>query len=384
MGVTFSDDTSCERITGNRAALAQFEVQDTDNLSASAPDAGSQGRQVRYFLDGQEVPAADLPLQRAVAENREVAPVELEVHLPSGRRWFVSASAAPLRGRGGAVTGGVAVTVDVTARNQAEEALRRAFTQLAETDRRKDEFIAVLSHELRNPLSPIRYALPLIQREPLPAHAARAADIIDRQVSHLTRLVDDLLDVSRVTHGKIELRRHPVLLSTVLAAAVEASAPEVAAGRHQLSVEASDGPLWVNADTERLAQVVTNLINNSARYTPHGGHIRLDAVQDGDHAVIRVRDDGGGIAAEHLGTVFEMFQRGHHLTQTQGLGIGLALSKRLIEMHGGTITAHSAGLGCGAEFVVRLPLSPAPAPRPAVDSADSDRARPPPPRARRR
>lgn len=250
---------------------------------------------------------------------------------------------------------------DITERKQAEESLREAA-------RRKDEFIAILSHELRNPLAPIRYAVPLLQREQLAESGVRALAVIDRQLGHLTRLVDDLLDVSRIATGKIELRRDHVTLGAVVTAAIEGASPAVAAGHHTLKVAVPEEPVWLYADAARLAQVVANLLDNSAKYTPHGGRIELEAGQEDDHAFIRVHDSGVGISAEVLPSVFEMFHQGNtpfvsHKSEG-GLGIGLALARRLIEMHDGAISAHSAGVGQGAEFVVRLPLA-----RPAAPSA---------------
>jgi signal transduction histidine kinase/ActR/RegA family two-component response regulator len=263
----------------------------------------------------------------------------------------------------------VAIVENITDRKRAEEALTSANARLAEADRRKDEFIAILSHELRNPLAPIRYALPLLQRERLGQPAARAVAVVDRQLLHLTRLVDDLLDVSRITRGKLELQKDYVTLGSIVNAATEAASPIVTAARHTLKINVANDPIWMHADAARLAQVVTNLLNNSAKYTPRGGEIALEAGTEGGEAVIRVRDNGIGIPAEALPTIFEMFRQvsgpdrgrgadsaGPDKTQG-GLGIGLALVKRLVEMHGGSIDARSDGPGRGAEFVVRLPIA---------------------------
>jgi signal transduction histidine kinase len=247
--------------------------------------------------------------------------------------------------------------VELAERRRVEQALREANARLAEADSRKDEFLAILSHELRNPLAPIRYALPLLQREQLREPGARAAAVIERQVEYLARLVDDLLDVSRITRGRIELRRDYVTLGSILTAAVEAASPAVAAARHTLRIAVPEQPIWLHADAARIGQVVTNLLNNSAKYTPRGGDIALEAGLENGQAFVRVRDTGVGIAAQVLPTVFEMF---HQVTAPDkskgGLGIGLALVKRLVEMHGGTVEAFSAGVGQGAEFAVRLPV----------------------------
>ncbi len=251
-----------------------------------------------------------------------------------------------------AADGRIAVFVrDVTERKRAEAALRDA-------DRRKDEFIAMLSHELRNPLAPIRYALQVIAAAPLPERAAHAFGTVSRQVNHLVRLVDDLLDVSRITRGKIELRRQPVTLASVVDRAVESVGPFVDEARHALSVRLPDEAIWMDVDPDRISQVITNLLTNAAKYTPPGGRITVEADRDGNQAVVRVTDDGIGSPPEALPTLFQMFSQEDRLYRSkEGLGIGLALSKQLIEMHGGTIEAHSAGAGQGAEFVVRLPVT---------------------------
>ena len=255
----------------------------------------------------------------------------------------------------------LSLVLDNTERERAVAALRHANAQLEESDRSKDEFIAVLSHELRNPLAPIRYALPVLDDDPSGEEARRARAVIGRQADHLTRLVDDLLDVSRITRGQIELRREDVTIAAVVAAAVEAASPSLSAERHTLEVAVPDEPIWVHADPARLSQVLTNLLNNSAKFTPRGGAITIEAWPDGDEAFVRVRDNGIGIPADALPKVFDMFRRIDQPARTQGgLGIGLGLVKRLIEMHGGRVDARSDGTGHGAEFTVRLPKTAAP------------------------
>jgi PAS domain S-box-containing protein len=235
----------------------------------------------------------------------------------------------------------------------------RLYQAVREADRRKDEFLALLGHELRNPLAPIRNALQILK---LPgANAAiveRAREMMERQVEHLVRLVDDLLDVSRIMRGKVELRREPVELATVVARAVETSQPALDAKDHRLTMSLPAEPLWVNGDLVRLAQVVSNLLNNAAKYTESGGQIWLTAAREEDEAVLRVRDTGIGIAPELLPRLFDMFFQAERRTGDvqSGLGIGLSLVQGLVELHGGSVQAYSAGPGAGSEFVIRLPL----------------------------
>jgi CheY-like chemotaxis protein/two-component sensor histidine kinase len=234
------------------------------------------------------------------------------------------------------------------------------YQALRETDRRKDEFLATLAHELRNPLAPISNALQILRMPRLDAGTVeRSRDMMERQVHHLVRMVDDLLDVSRVMRGKIELRRERVELAMIVARAVETVQPLLDAQQHQLSVHLPLESLPIDADPVRLAQVVGNLLTNAAKYTEPGGRIWLTAERDGDAAALRVRDTGIGIAPHMLPRIFELFvQVDHASTKAQGgLGIGLTLVKNLVEMHNGTVEACSEGLGKGSEFVVRLPLS---------------------------
>lgn len=233
---------------------------------------------------------------------------------------------------------------------QAEAALRDA-------DRRKDEFLAVLAHELRNPLAPIRTALELLRfRSDDRDVVEHVQGVMERQVGQMVRLIDDLLDVSRIARGKLELRRERIELAHVVQTAIEISRPLIDAMEHRLIISLPDSPLFVDGDMARLAQIFANLLNNAAKYTPKGGLIHVTAEQRGQEIITTVSDTGVGIAKEHLGSVFAMFaQVAPHQDQTHGgLGIGLALSRALVEMHGGRIFARSGGLGMGSEFVVRL------------------------------
>ena len=229
---------------------------------------------------------------------------------------------------------------------------------LTEADRRKDEFLATLAHELRNPLSPIRNGLDILRASPVASNAEEIRDMMDRQLSHLVRLVDDLLDVSRVSQGKVELRKDQIALSELFKTAVEASNPLISAGRHELILDLPETEVWLDADLTRLSQVVSNLLNNAAKYTPDGGRIALSARRDRDEVLISISDNGIGIPSEMLPRVFDLFTqvRGNLDRSRGGLGIGLALVKQLVEMHGGATFAESAGPGKGSSFRLRLPV----------------------------
>jgi signal transduction histidine kinase/DNA-binding response OmpR family regulator len=235
----------------------------------------------------------------------------------------------------------------------------RLYSAVQQADRQKNDFLSMLAHELRNPLAPIRNAVTILRSSDSDQPARDwAGGVIDRQVTHLVRLVDDLLDVSRITRGKIRLRRELVEIAAVVAHAVEASRPEIIARGHALSVTVPPAPIQVNGDPARLAQVITNLLNNAAKYTEPGGRVWLSVETTEHEAVIRVRDTGIGIPADMLGTVFDLFTQGDHSLDRSagGLGIGLTLVHRLVGLHGGTVTAASDGPGCGSEFTIRLPL----------------------------
>jgi PAS domain S-box-containing protein len=254
----------------------------------------------------------------------------------------------------------VVLFTDITEHRRTEVELRRLADDLAEQDRRKTEFLATLAHELRNPLAPIRSGLQLMRRaKGDPSALARVQDIMDRQLDHLVHLVDDLLDVARITRGQIELKPASIDLDDVVRAAVDTSMPLIESSRHRLDLRLPAEPLHLYADPIRLTQVVSNLLNNAAKYTPRGGAILVAAERDGDQAVIVVSDNGIGIPPESLGAVFRMFTQVAHpaLRSQGGLGIGLSLVRSLVELHGGTVTAASPGIDAGSVFTVRLPLA---------------------------
>jgi signal transduction histidine kinase/CheY-like chemotaxis protein len=245
---------------------------------------------------------------------------------------------------------------------ELEQRVRDRTSKLLEADQRKDEFLATLAHELRNPLAPIRFALESLKPGTPPAAAARARDVIERQVRQLVRLVDDLLDVSRITANKIQLRRELHQLAPLMEAAVESIMPLVAATEQTVELRVPPPPIHVSGDGTRLVQIFANILNNAVKFTPSGGHIWFTADQQADEVVVRVRDTGMGIAADALPHVFEMFQQAEPALERTagGLGIGLTLARRLVEMHEGRIDIRSAGEGQGTEVEIRLPIVAAP------------------------
>jgi PAS domain S-box-containing protein len=287
---------------------------------------------------------------RAAAEPR---PFETQARFrrSDGVYRWVKSKGVPRLTEDGTLLGYVGCSVDITDIKRSEEALREA-------DQRKDEFLATLAHELRNPLAPIRASLQILRMASNAAPAAEVHDMLERQVGQMVRLVDDLLEVSRITRGQIELRRERIELGAIIRAALETSSPLVEAGRHEVAVSLPTERLWLEADPLRLAQVFANLLNNAAKYTEAGGRIRVRAAREGEHVMVSVKDSGIGIPAEKIPKVFNLFAQidATNSRAQGGLGIGLALAKRLVEMHGGRIDALSGGPGTGSEFRVRLPL----------------------------
>ena len=265
---------------------------------------------------------------------------------------------------------------DITERKQLEQELRRRLGELAETDRRKDEFLAMLAHELRNPVAAIRSAVQLTDRHGDEQQIGWSMAVINRQIEHLARLIDDLLDVSRITRGKIELRRETVDVSSILKSAVATVQPFIERRKHELAVSVEPGTSWLEADPTRLEQIVVNLLMNAGKYTEDGGHLWLSAEREGNDIIIRVRDTGIGIPPEKLPEMFELFAQGDRsLARTEGgLGIGLTLVRSLAERHGGSVSATSAGPGKGSEFLVKLPAARRP-------EAEAGQAGPPGPHA---
>jgi PAS domain S-box-containing protein len=295
-------------------------------------------------------------VKRLVAQAG-TAPCTLETRLQlDGRLAPVQVSASPLGLEHMAI---VALVTDLSDEKE-KAALIAAREALQRADRQKDEFLATLAHELRNPLAPIRTAVDLLRTgDPERDKLDYCQDVIARQVGHMARLLDDLLDVSRVSRGKLELRKERVPVAELIRHGTESSHPTIVAGGHHLTTIVAVEPILLDVDPTRLAQVISNLLNNAARYSEPGSRIRLAVDRDGDDAVIQVRDNGVGMRPEMLVRVFEpFFQIDRSLDRSQGgLGIGLTLVKQIVEIHGGTVTAASDGLGKGCEFTVRLPVA---------------------------
>ncbi|WP_223962353.1 hybrid sensor histidine kinase/response regulator [Paraburkholderia sabiae] len=293
------------------------------------------------------------PGRRALDGETVVPGVEVVHTDDTGREFWMRVSAAPLSNDAGDVIGACCVVQDTTQLKQAERALREA-------DRRKDEFLATLAHELRNPMAPIRSGLEILR---LTGSSSKSAEnihgMLERQVNQMVRLVDDLLEVSRIAGGKIELRRENVDLAVVLHNAVETSRALIDAGGHQLTISLPHESLTLHADPVRIAQIVANLLNNAAKYTEHGGQIWLSAHREGSEAIVSVRDNGMGIPSAMLSRIFDLFTQAERTySRAQGgLGIGLTLVRTLTEMHGGSVEARSEGPGKGSEFLVRLPIA---------------------------
>lgn len=247
---------------------------------------------------------------------------------------------------------------DLIERLRLMDELRNVAADLSDANRRKDEFLATLAHELRNPLAPLRNALQIIRLSPGQEAKDQARSMMERQLGQMVRLVDDLMDVSRITRGKVELRKERVQLSALMESAVETSRPLIEQMGHELTVTLPEHPVVVEADPIRLAQVFANLLNNAAKYSDRGGHIWLTAARQGSQVIVSVKDTGIGIPPDDLTSIFDMFnQVDRSLEMAQGgLGIGLTLVRRLVEMHHGRVSAHSEGLGRGSEFIVQFPV----------------------------
>jgi len=349
-GVTIAnDDGGIRMVSRHGQRMLQRPVEHLRVSLDAQPSAWSI-----FAPDGKEFAAADaLPLTRAVRAGEITENEEWIMRRADGVAIWVLCNAGPIRNQEGRIIGGVIVWRDVTDVKRIEE-------QLREAARQKDAFLATLAHELRNPLAPIRHGLELLaQRRGQEPELVIA--MLQRQVANMVRLIDDLLDLSRITTGKIVLQRRVVALQEVVAAAAESVQPAMQRAGHRFKVDHAEAPLFVDGDPVRLEQILVNVLTNAAKYTPPGGEIRLRIARDGDCAQIEIADNGVGIPAAMLAEVFDMFtQVARDIEHSQGgLGIGLALVRRLVELHGGSIAVHSDGQGKGTTVTLRLPLSQA-------------------------
>ena len=316
--------------------------------------------QIFHIVNEETREEAENPARRALSEGRIVGLANHTVLIAKdGTEWPLDDSAAPIKTASGQTEGAILVFREISERKRHEEQLMRQAVELEEADHRKDEFLATLAHELRNPLSPLSNALqlwPFVENNRAEARCLRG--LMDRQVRQMTRLIDDLMDVSRITSGKVHLHRQRIDVVTVIHEAVEAIKPLVEVAAQQLTLALPTHPLYVEGDVERLTQIFGNILNNAAKYSGRGGVIWVSAeVQDGK-VVVKVRDNGPGIPPHMLKKIFEMFRQGDNSLERAhgGLGIGLTLVKRLVEEHGGTVEARSEGPGKGSEFIVTLPV----------------------------
>jgi PAS domain S-box-containing protein len=321
------------------------------------------GRHISLIIPRERLGEED-HIIASLRAGRRIDHFETERVRRDGSRIQISLTVSPIKDDEGHVIGASKIVRDVTRQREAEAEREKLVAVLAETDRRKDEFLATLAHELRNPLAPLRNMLEVLKRAgDDTATVHRAHETIERQLGQLVRLVDDLMDLNRITYDRLELRHSDVELTTVILHAVEMSRPFIDSAGHELHVTLPAERIYLHADPARLAQVFGNLLNNSCKYTKPGGTIRVTASRDAENVIVSVTDNGIGIPPDKLKSIFAMFtQVDHSVDRAQGgLGIGLTLVKRLVEMHGGSIEARSAGQGHGSEFVVCLPVLVGPA-----------------------
>jgi signal transduction histidine kinase/CheY-like chemotaxis protein len=369
--VWIARDPSATRIDANRVGAEMLGVRPGRNVSVTAP-AGERPVNFRAMRDGAEIPEDELPIQAAARFGASVRDCAIDLVFDDGRVRHVIGNASPILGEDGRPRGSVGAFVDITE-------LKRAVDALREAERRKDEFLAMLSHELRNPLAGLRNSVLVLERaSPESDRAQRARAVIRRQADHMGRLVDDLLDVTRIARGKIELRRERTDVRPVVSRAAEDFQAAMDQRGLELRWSVPDEAVWVDADATRLAQIVGNLLANAAKFATPGGRVEVTLRAGEGEARISVRDTGPGIDPALLPRIFEPFVQGETTLArgAGGLGLGLALVKGIAELHGGGVAVASGVNGEGTEFVVRLPLSGAPAARPSPPVA--------PPRAGRR
>jgi len=345
-----SRDAECREIVGNETAYKLFRLPAGSNMAQSE----AEGLAFKAFRDGREIPVREWPVRAAASTGQPVRGYEFEIVFPDGTRRTVVGDAVPLLRLDGTPRGAVGAFLDITERKQMERELERQ-------NQAKDRFLAMLGHELRNPLAAMSNAMKLLAGASARERSS-LEELMGRQIQVLRRLVDDLLDLSRIEQGRIVLQKEPVgLLDLLQASALVAQSP-IAARKQELVLRLPSEPVSFLADRVRLEQVVANLLDNASKYTEQGGTIELSGAREGSDVVIRCKDNGRGISPEMQASIFEPFTRGEQdgTSSEAGLGIGLSLVERLVELHGGTISVQSGGLGAGSEFAVRLPWVKAP------------------------
>lgn len=341
-GLAWIKDADGRYVFANEAALKAFQLSRTELYGRTDADVFPQDTAAAFMANDR----------RAALSRTGIQVIEKLEHADGEHHSLVAKFPIDEPGSARPFLGGIAI--DVTDRVRAEEALKLA-------DRRKDEFLATLAHELRNPLAPIRYAVQLIAQPGVDRSTLQYVHgVIDRQVGHMVRLLEDLLDMSRISYGKLELRRERIELSVIVNSALEASRPIIEAAGHELVVEMPPDRIVLDADAVRLAQVFSNLLNNAAKFTTTRGCIVFSVTREGNEVIVSVSDNGIGLTPESLRTIFDMFSQVHRGGVQSGLGIGLALVKGLLDLHGATIEAASDGPGEGSRFTVRIPLPETP------------------------
>ncbi|GGY43086.1 hypothetical protein GCM10007387_26410 [Pseudoduganella albidiflava] len=349
VGVAISHDPQISEITVSPYFCGLLGIEPGTNVAQAV--TGPDGEQpYRYFRGGQPLEPADWPIRVAARQGTPVRSEELEVRFNDGRALTILVNAAPLLDGQAAVRGAVAAIMDVSA-------LKSVQRELEQANRQKTEFLSVLAHELRNPMAAISYSVEMLRHVATPDAIHKAREVIGRQTAHMRKLLDDLLDLSRITHNRIDLVLRPIDLRSVIEHAYESTQALLEAQRHRIAFELPDRPLMVLGDEVRLTQVFTNLLNNAAKFTPAGGSVTVAGAVDERHVVLEVIDNGAGIHPSELEHVFEMFVQGKGKASggVPGLGIGLAIVRKLVELHGGTAQAFSKGPGSGTTFRIELP-----------------------------
>jgi PAS domain S-box-containing protein len=348
IGLLVAHDPHADDISISPTFAALTGLPTGENISLSGPNRERMPH--RYEQNGRVLESDELPMQRAARKGEQVRDMELDMVFKDGRVLNLLGYAAPLFDDHGRLRGAIGANVDITQLKNAQHALESA-------DRQKNNFLATLAHELRNPLAPIRYAIALLQRDASRANIEKMLPVVDRQAGHMARLLDDLLDLSRIERNVVELRREPVEMGSVLRAALENAQSMLETHAHRLEVDLAGEPLWVDGDPARLLQIVDNVLNNACKYTEDGGTITVRSRGDAERCTIEIADTGVGIAPEMASAVFTMFGQVNPTVQAAkgGIGIGLSVVRRLVELHSGSVSVRSDGLGMGTTFSITLP-----------------------------